>query len=109
MDLIESQPFLRVPPFPGARATGLIGAPQAGLASRESNTADLIKDIRSSKVGGDYWAKQPDLPERPYTLVRLRDPAKDACHLPSGDAVLVWSEKPSTLSSLPHISGACDP
>jgi capsular polysaccharide export protein len=53
------RPFLRVPPFPGARA----GALAAGMPPKPANEQDpsaLAQALASARVGGAFWAAQPD-------------------------------------------------
>ena len=55
-----NRPFLRVPPFPGARpATARSGsAPAADAAA----VADLAARLVAARVGGSFWGPRPDLP-----------------------------------------------
>jgi len=92
MNVVELKPFLRVPPFPGARTASLVGPFREGVAPATLEIADLIADLRQLKVGGDYWGRQPDLPERPYTLVKVADPEAAAAYASDDDAVLAWSD-----------------
>lgn len=69
-------PFLRVPPFPGSKPAAPV------LRTSESNALESLGDVQplidrivELRVGGSYWGAQPKLPEQPYTLVRVRDPA----------------------------------
>ena len=107
MNLVESKPFLRVPPFPGLRGADLVGSTRSVAGVARTEPADLIADLRRWKIGGDYWAKQPQLPHRPYPLVKVADPAQ-AAHA-SGDPVLIWSDGRAGLQSQAAVSGACDP
>jgi capsular polysaccharide export protein len=106
MNLVESKPFLRIPPFPGARAASLVGAVPSA-APLGSDVADLVAAIRQAKVGGDYWAKQPALPTHPYTLVRVADSASAETFVAADGQVLLWNDKPSVSSW--QVSGSCDP
>lgn len=108
MNLVESKPFLRVPPFPGSRRADLVGSTRSGPSVARTEPADLIADLRRWKIGGDYWEKQPQLPVRPYTLVKVADPAQAAAHA-SGDPVLIWSDGRAGLQSQAAVSGPCDP
>ena len=107
MNQVESKPFLRVPPFPGARAGGIVGS-TGSAAPFDVAIDDLIAQVRQAKVGGSYWAKQPALPPHPYTLVKVTDLASAEPHLAGGEALLVWNEKPSP-SATAQVSGSCDP
>ena len=107
MNLVELKPFLRIPPFPGARAAGLVGAVPAA-APLGTDVADLMAAIRQASVGGDYWAKQPPLPADPYTLVKVADGASAETLVATDDQVLLWTDKPTKVSA-PQVSGSCDP
>ena len=107
MNLVESKPFLRIPPFPGARAASLIGAAPSA-APFGADIADLVTAIGQARVGGDYWAKQPALPLHPYTLVKVADPASAETLVAADEQILLWSEKPSAASAW-QVSGSCDP
>jgi capsular polysaccharide export protein len=91
MNLIELKPFLRVPPFPGARTASLFGSSRSGNALAGTELGGLISDFRQLRVGGDYWGKQPDLPDRPYTLVKISDPKVAAAYSLTDDSTLAWS------------------
>jgi capsular polysaccharide export protein len=97
----EPEPFLRIPPFPGARA-----GPFTNFDAR-ADTADheLLDRIRALKVGGTFWAKQPRLPHR-YVLVRegVRDSALK--HLAKGVPIIRWS-LPAAAGA--DVEGECDP
>jgi capsular polysaccharide export protein len=69
-------PFLRIPPFPGARSINWTRewSVDDDQLSDEA-IVDLISVIRRARVGGDYWAAQPGLGTRPYTVVSVRDKA----------------------------------
>lgn len=105
MNQIESKPFLRVPPFPGARSAGF-GAAAGKADLTEDQIDELIETIRHAKVGGDYWAKQPALPEGGYTLIRVVDSAAEVDRAPEGRRTVVWSETSAPNSD---VSGPCDP
>src|SRR5690349_21921594 len=59
--------FLRIPPFPGAQGLRFERLSAPAYAAAEA-PADLIELIKLHRVGGTYWAAQPDLPPR-YVLV----------------------------------------
>ena len=107
MNLVESKPFLRIPPFPGAPAASLVGAVRPA-APPTGDIADLVTAIREAQVGGDYWAKQPELPPHPYTLVKVADAASAKAFVAADDRILLWNDKPSTVY-IRQVSGLCDP
>ncbi len=68
----NSPSFLRIPPFPSVKGRSL-AVPGATSTPTDSELDRIIDRIRTLRVGGAYWADQPDLPEEPYTVVRSRD------------------------------------
>lgn len=98
----RSHPFLRIPPFPGARTSAFVST--VGGAA-EPNFIDLIRCL---KVGGPYWSAQPELPSG-YALVR------DAAFLPFvqnvSDSVVLWTDAPASKAGHASIAvvGDCDP
>jgi capsular polysaccharide export protein len=65
--------FLRVPPFPGAKAVSF-SAPHATPIGIDDDLLDTLLDrIASLRVGGTYWGAQPPLPAKGYLLVGIRD------------------------------------
>lgn len=120
MNAAQSEPFLRVPPFPGASVRCLVctGAGSASLSDVEIDR--LMAEIGVLKVGGSYWGSHPDLPNEPYVLietdhaepvnqpiVRMSDlPAgpHDPWHLLSG-ATEVWADANDDLALIAAIAG----
>ena len=64
---LSQVPFLRVPPFPGARFRDFKRSAQPSEAS--PSLAECVALVREKRVGGTYWGAQPDLPPS-YVLVR---------------------------------------
>lgn len=63
-----TQPFLRIPPFPGHRAPPLANAGSARPLDL-STAADLVALLQKERVGGSFWAAQPHrLDERDVLL-----------------------------------------
>jgi capsular polysaccharide export protein len=96
--------FLRVPPFPGAKI-------RAFTFDRLGCTvdSDLVALLRTLKVGGSYWAAQPDLPDH-YVLVTDRD-ALGAAAKAGFESVVFWTESPVAPEERASvvIRGECDP
>jgi capsular polysaccharide export protein len=67
--------FLRVPPFPGARAASFVG-PAAPSQLDDEALDRLIDRVTALRVGGCYWGIQPQLPGTAYALVRTADPQR---------------------------------
>jgi capsular polysaccharide export protein len=57
--IARPRPFLRMPPFPGARAGGLAVGIAPGMANGRGPSA-LAQALVSARVGGAFWAAQPD-------------------------------------------------
>jgi capsular polysaccharide export protein len=86
-------PFLRVPPFPGARAATLAG-PASDTRFPDPELDWLIGRVREARVGGTYWGAQPPLSDEAYTLVRVGDPGERARHAEAAAGpILIWSEE----------------
>lgn len=101
-------PLLRVPPFPGSKVAGL--APLPGRLS-DGQADALIDQLRSLRVGGDYWGAQPHLPGE-YSLVRVADDRRrsDLLRSKRGQPILCWSERPIEVPDGVHVvTGCCDP
>jgi len=69
-----------------------------------------------ARVGGEYWASQPPLPQPPYTLIRVRDAERRSSllsSLRSSDTLLCWTDaiprEPSNAASATFVSRRCDP
>ena len=75
--------FLRIPPFPGAKALPLGSSSAACVAISDHALDQLIDRVAELKVGGTYWGRQPKMPESGHTVIRLSDPRarKDAHRL----------------------------
>jgi len=61
MDAKTQLPFLRIPPFPGARAKTL-ARPDPGFRScfSDEDVDQLIAAVREARVGGNYWNDDAD-------------------------------------------------
>ena len=61
MDAKNQLPFLRIPPFPGARPAPLAQPNQAFEAHVSDADVDgLIEAVRDAQVGGNYWTDETD-------------------------------------------------
>ncbi len=103
----QQLPFFLVPPFPGRRFDRFTRL--TGEACDPASLRDCIPMVREKRVGGAFWARQPDVPPA-YLLVRL------AAALPHCDSLseqhgnpLLWLEAAASESSAPSIVGECDP
>lgn len=107
----QQRSSLRIPPFPGAQSTSLAIARTNSEYLSDSTVDRLLDLLRNLKVGGDYWARQPELPDCPYTLVRVSDPFKRSQVLQGllqDEAVVYWAG-PSGDGGPYAVSGPCDP
>ncbi len=67
-------PFLRIPPFPGARVSAF--APTTTHVERPDPAA-LVEAFRRNRVGGNYWVPTDDRPQGVVVRsLRLQDTAK---------------------------------
>ena len=100
------EPFLRIPPFPGAKVSHFARSRNVSCLD-----ADIVDEIRRLRVGGTYWAAQPDLPSN-CVIVRSAAALRAAEPLADGRPIVLWSAKGA--SSVPFrgsmsICGDCDP
>ena len=85
------------------------------IGDTELDTA--IEAIAQVRVGGEYWGLQPQLPQAPYTLIRVReaDVRSDLLQsLQGGETILCWVDaaprEPGLQgSAISFVSGPCDP
>jgi len=100
------EPFLRIPPFPGARVSTFSRAEGSKVDS-----ASLAATLRKLRVGGTYWAAQPRLPAG-HVLVRSWAAAEAACRLFPDHPVVLWNrvlELGHGVLDIAVVSGECDP
>ena len=109
-------PLLRVPPFPGSRATIFSRAAADARNPGDAETTEAIELIHHSRVGGTYWGAQPALPASTYTLVRVRDRDSREAALgdaATGDCILCWLDSArdgrSIGEAIHRVIGTCDP
>lgn len=98
------RPFLRVPPFPKARASVFVGQPrQCGIDS------DILELLRTTRVGGSYWGTQPSLPPK-YILIRDAS-ARSLVQRSTDVGIVLWAEEDGALRPQTELSlsGEFDP
>jgi capsular polysaccharide export protein len=85
-------PFLRIPPFPGAKPVDLMRAADQ-QDGRPADVEQIIAALRRNRVGGHYWGEQPELPNR-YILVRSATlSAAESPEMSAGsDPLVLWTE-----------------
>lgn len=96
------EPFLRIPPFPGAKLSSFTRAPGASTVP-----IDLCAELRRLRVGGSYWAAQPELPSG-SVLVRSARALERAEEVSGGRPVVLWTNDAAD-GGVQKISGNCDP
>lgn len=108
-------PLLRVPPFPGSRPVQFARAARPGATADAAVLGKLARSIRGLRVGGAYWGHQPDLPDRPYCLVRTSDRrALSRIVAQAETPVVCWVDSTSRVTGLDGtritiVMGECDP
>lgn len=98
--------FLRMPPFPGTRVGHFARA--TGAEPNLEGVAERLKELR---VGGTYWAAQPQLPES-YVLVRSAAAVSAARQIAKGLPIVIWDDDAPSADDFAGASivrGECDP
>ena len=98
--------LLRIPPFPGARIREF-----TALGGGSADVAELVEEIRGLKVGGPYWAAQPEVPSG-CVLVRRAAALEAAQQVALGKPVVLWAvdgAPAKRADGVKVISGDCDP
>ena len=103
---MQDYPFLRIPPFPGARVGDFLCS-----GRRSVDVAALAERMRSLRVGGTFWACQPKLPAK-YVLIGPG--VQPDAALPNGEdlPVVRWDSEGLHLEGPTRIEvvrGECDP
>lgn len=104
--LPQMKPFLRIPPFPGARVRHFLQS-----AHGKADGRVLADKVREYRVGGTYWAAQPELPAG-YVLARSTAAVEAAKAVFDGRVIICWNSDgvvPNPSETTPVIPGACDP
>jgi capsular polysaccharide export protein len=99
-------PFLRIPPFPGGRLNHFIKVQSERVDPRAAAAA-----VRELRVGGTYWAAQPELPTG-HVLVRSSAALDVAKGLLPGRPIVLWdvtAKAGADLEAASIIVGDCDP
>ena len=97
------EPFLRIPPFPGAKLSPFIRTP-----GEPADPIDLCAELRRLRVGGSYWAAQPEL-SSDCVLVRSATALGLAEEVSCGRPIVAWTNDGFALAGIQKISGNCDP
>ena len=104
-NIVESTPFLRIPPFPGRQLDHF--ARVESPFERAEGLGPLIRELR---VGGTYWGAQPDLPSG-HIVVRSAAAMEAAARL-AGRPLVLWcgaDEAVNAPSGALIVRGDCDP
>jgi capsular polysaccharide export protein len=112
MNAVQQQPFLRIPPFPGARSASFATMADGRETLDDRRVDQLIALVRELRVGGEYWASQPPVPEEPYTLVRVADREERARILEGlqlSEPIVCFSDEPLRDDRSVVVWGPCDP
>ena len=103
--VLAQRPFLRIPPFPGAKVEHF-----SQLNSTEPAPSDLVDEMRHFRVGGAYWGAQPALPNS-YVLVRSSAALEASRQIAGTDEPILWSadRDQSDAAGCRVITAECDP
>ena len=106
---VAETPFLRIPPFPGASIS------RFSVGDLVSDPAYVVEDIveliRERRVGGTFWAAQPELPDE-YVLVSTFASVPAAKELAGDLPVVLWvmsGPQPVPNQARTVVTGECDP
>ena len=109
-----SESFLRIPPFPGHRASRL-HSPVASGGADGFDPAAVIAALRAQRVGGTFWAAEATLPPGRDVVLAPATPAQllqmlAALDPAQRDRAVVLADAALTLPpGLPRIALPCDP
>ncbi|WP_294173697.1 capsule biosynthesis protein [uncultured Sphingomonas sp.] len=104
----QPRALLRIPPFPGAKV-GAFHEPPGSIPAAADEVQRCIDLMRQHRVGGSFWAEQPNLPVR-YLLVRPVSALRSSRALATGSSEpLLWSEPAGKADEHAGITGECDP
>ena len=95
------EPFLRIPPFPGAKLRDFVKKPNG-----HADPATVAAALRDLRVGGSYWGAQPELPPA-HVLVRSKAAVELVKKLLPARSIVLWDSAAKPGDHL--ISGECDP
>jgi capsular polysaccharide export protein len=84
---MRRRPFFRIAPFPHSD----VDSCSSELIGDGELDSDLAELIRRHRVGGSYWAAQPDLPDR-YWVVRGDSDLGDASRLAGRTPIVLWPD-----------------
>lgn len=87
-DTGERLPLLRIPPFPGACLQAFVEIP----AGEETDPEMLAEALKRLRIGGPYWAEQPELPEE-AVLVRSFAALDAAREFFPGRPIVLWAAR----------------
>jgi capsular polysaccharide export protein len=76
----------------------------------EAELDGLIDRAAALRVGGEYWGAQPDLPDCPYSLIRIREPQPRAAARAqvSGDRPILVADAAAPADPWQLVSGAAE-
>lgn len=105
----ERRPFLRIPPFPGARIR------EFQQSSSKPNTPAAASVVAAElcrlRVGGSYWGAQPRLTSG-CVVVRTPDALDEARRMAASRELVLWTEDSALIehgTKVRVIRGICDP
>ena len=99
-------PFLRIPPFPGARLQHFAEGPRG-----RADPLALARALRELRVGGSFWGAQPQLPAG-HILVRSAAAVNVVKRFMPEQPIVLWDPEAQALDdhgTAPFVTGECDP
>lgn len=106
VQMFKPEPFLRIPPFPGANFRHYVETPGAEI------DCDLFADrLKHLRIGGTFWGAQPPLPAD-HVLVRSITAADAARKIEGARPIVLWDPtrtETSNIHGVTLVSGPCDP
>ena len=99
----EDLPFVRIPPFPGASSQRF-----GPLQGTSFPTQEHCRLLALHRVGGTYWAAQPNVPAG-RVVVRSSAAVAASQALAAGRPIIAWLDRGTSSGDTQTFLGDCDP
>lgn len=111
--MADLPPFLRIPPFPRSRSSGLaLAANGAGNGAGDESVGDVVAALRQARVGGSFWLGDAELPKGRDVLLCAPTPQHRKAVLAAAEGEGLISNavmRGEGLQDFPFFSEVCDP